>query len=537
MGPMGETSPNCESRPGQEPSMYLRVVRERLAVIVVIVILAVGLTLFYSIRQTPMYSATSQVLRQTAALDQTLFGTSVFQYQDAQRQLQTGADLIKTRAVAEMVKKELGSRRSVGNLLQMVTATTANQTDIIRITAESPDPTEAADVANSFARQFINYRQEKNRAVLAAADEQVVSELENMNAEELASERGVTLTRKHEELRILLAMQTGGFEFIQEANVPSSPFSPRPLRNTGFALAGGLILGLLLAFFLEYADKRIKDEEALEAVMGLPVLASVPMVGKKWSRRSRQRPRMLIESADTKSPFAESFRMLRSNLSFFRRGEDTQTLLITSGLPEEGKSVTSINLAVSLALSGARVILIEADLRRPMLRHYLNLENDLGLSTVLAGASTFEESLQMIPFPHGGARFGDGSRGTRFETTMAKGVLCLPSGPLPPNPAELLSAPRMKETLHTATTLAEYVIIDTPPILLVSDALNLADWVDGIIVAVRLKKTTHEEARNITTILKRSGGRTLGVVANGARERRRDYYRGRHQAYYTDSAS
>ena len=332
-------------------------------------------------------------------------------------------------------------------------------------------------------------------------------------------------------------MQTGGFELIQEATAPSSPFSPRPFRNTAFALAGGLILGVLLAFLLDYKDRRIKDEEAFEAETGLPVLASVPVVGRRWSRRGRQRPRMLIESAEAKSPFAESFRMLRSNLSFYQRDRKTQILLITSGLPEEGKTVTAINLALSLALSGAKVVLIEADLRRPMIRHYLDFRNELGLSTVLAGTSAFENSLQTIRFPHRVDDLDERTRGKRPDTGMAQGVLCLASGPLPPNPAELLSSERMKETLAAAAAVAEFVVIDTPPILLVADALNLAKWVDGIIVAARLKKTTREEARETMTILQRSGGRVLGVVANGARPKRREYYRGRHQAYYTGAES
>ena len=525
-----------DDRPGKEAAVYLRVLRERWAVILVIVILAVGLAYLYSSRQTPTYSATSKVLRQTAALDQTLFGTSVFQYQDAQRQLQTGVDLIESRAVAQMVKDDLGSSRSVGSLLSMVVATTGSQTDIIQISAESPDPGEAADVANSFARQFINYRQERNRSILAAADEQVVSELQAMSAEELAAERGITLTQKHEELRILSAMQTGGFEIAQEAIVPSSPFSPRTLRNTGFALAGGLILALLAAFLLEYGDRRIKDEDSIETHMGLPVLASVPLVGGRWARRGQQRPKMLIGFADSQSPYVESFRTLRSNLSFYRQGRASQALLITSGLPEEGKTVTAINLALSLALSGAKVILIEADLRRPMLRQYLRLDNDIGLSTVLVGASSLEDALQLLPFPRADGLSAQEHRKGGLDTAMARGVLCLASGPLPPNPAELLSSPRMKEIVDAARTAAEYVIIDTPPILLVSDALNLAEWVDGIIVTARVKKTTIDEAREIRTILQRSGGRALGVVANGARKRR-GYYRGRHRAYYTSTES
>lgn len=268
---------------GAQPADYFRVVRERKWVILAVMVLAVGLALGYSLRQTPLYQATAVILRQTAALDQTLFGTTVFQFEDATRQLQTGANLVKLNVVGQMVKDDLHSEHTVGALLHMTTVTPVNSSDVIRVSAASPDPNEVAAVADSFARQFIKYRKEANQSILAAADAQVVAELSQMTAAELASERGITLTQKHEELGILQSMQTGGFELVQEASVPQSPFSPRPVRNTGFALVGGLVLGILLAFLLDYVDRRIKNEETMERAFGLPVLASVPKLGRWWN--------------------------------------------------------------------------------------------------------------------------------------------------------------------------------------------------------------------------------------------------------------
>jgi succinoglycan biosynthesis transport protein ExoP len=506
--------------------------RERKWIIILAVVVAVGLALAYSISRTPLYQATTAVARQTAALDQTLFGTSVFQLQDAQRQLQTGASLVKLTAVAQMVRSDLNSMRSTGALLGMVTVTPSSQTDLMRISAESADPAEAAAVANSFAHQFIEYRREANRSILAAADEKIVAELTSMSPDELKSERGVTLTQKHGELGILESMQTGGFEVVQEATQPGSPVSPRPVRNTAFALIGGLLLGILLAFALDYADRRIKDEPALEREFGLPVLASVPRASRRWARQKSRRHKPPIGFADPQSPFLEAFRTLRSNLRFYQLDKKSQTLLVTSGLPQEGKTVTTINLALSLALSGAKVILLDADLRRPMLHEYLGLSKDVGVSSVLVGTSTFGESLQVVQVPDLVPDPRLNGESPRKGTPLQKRLLCMTSGPLPPNPAELLGTPRMRELVSMATAHAEYVLIDTPPILLVSDALSLGDYADGIIIVSRIKKTTIDEARDTRTMLERSGIRALGIVANGV-GRRRGYHRSHYRGYYT----
>ncbi len=532
---MNATEPQLDNIIGSQSGDYFRVVRERKWVVVVVVLLAVGLAFGYSWQETPLYQATAKALRQSAALDQTLFGTSVFEFQDAQRQLQTGANLVKLNVVAQMVKDDLHSRRTAGSLLGMVDVRGVGSTDLLLISAQSPDPKEAAAVANSFGRNFIKYRQQANQAIIAAADQRVVAELSQMTTQELASERGTTLTQKHEELGILESMQTGGFELVQEATTPSSTVSPRPIRNSLFALIGGLILGLLLAFLFDYLDRRMKDEETLEREYSLPVLASVPTVGRRWIRRGTRRSKSMVGFPDPQSPFIEAFRTLRSNLRFFQLDKGTQTLIVTSGLPQEGKTVTAVNLSLSLALSGARVILLEADLRRPMLHEYLRLDTRVGVSSVLTGAASFNEALQVVEVSDFVLHKGLNGEESSKQGPLQKNLLCMTSGPLPPNPAELLSSPRMQELIASAAAHAEYVVIDTPPLLLVSDALVLAKAVDGIIIACRVKSTTVDEAREVRTMLVRSGSRALGLVANGVGRKRRGYYRGHYKGYYTPS--
>ena len=529
---MKTTANLSDNETGIAPADFLRTLRERFVVILVTVILAVGAAVVFSLWQTPMYRASAEVLRQTAALDQTLFGTSVFRFQDAQRELQTGANLVKIKSVGRMVKDDLRSERDVEELLKMVEVTPVGSTDVIRITAVSSDPAEAADVANSFAVQFIKSRQEANRSILAAADKQVLAELEQMSPEERASERAATLTQKHEELGILQSMQTGGFELVQGAEAPVVSFSPRPVRNAGFAFLGGIFLGTLLAFLLNYLDRRIKDERNLEREFSLPVLASVPREGGRWGSDSPRRSKSLIGFSKSQWLRLEAFRSLRSNLRFYQIGSKSQTLLFTSALPQEGKTVTAINLGLTLALSGARVILLEADLRRPSFHRYLNMDKSVGMSTVLVGASTFQESLQVVRVadyvPDPGL---NGATADLREADLKKDLLCMTSGPLPPNPAELLGSPRMQELISTAAAHAEYVLIDGPPLLLVSDALNIAGQVDGIIITTRLKSTTIDEARDVRAVLERSGGRALGLVANGVSSKSKSYYRGQYKDY------
>ena len=263
----------------------------------------------------------------------------------------------------------------------------------------SSDPQEATDVANSFATQFIQYRLDANQAILDAADQRVLAQLGQMTSAERASEEGKALTQFRNQLQNLSATQTGGFRSHPRGHPPDlldlAAACPRHRVRLPRRPGPGHTPGLLV----DYIDRRIKNEETMEKEFGLPVLASVPKVGRGWSSQHGRYPRGLIGFASADSPFLEAYRTLRSNLKFYQLEHRTQTLLVTSGLAREGKTVTAINLCLSLALSGARVILLEADLRRPMIDQYLNLDTRLGVSSVLAGTSTFSDSLQVVRVP------------------------------------------------------------------------------------------------------------------------------------------
>lgn len=505
---------------------YLKVVRDRWWVILVCVVVVLGAALVSSFTQTPLYKATAKIVRQQGSLEAALFGSSFLQYQDPVRLTQTAAGLVTVEEVATLVKEDLSSPRSPTELSEMVQATPDTKSDVISISATSTSPREAADVANAFARDFIIYRQTTDKSLLEVARQVLEKQIESMNPVDAASDRGRSLAQRLEELGIIEQIQTGGFMVSEPAKAPGSPFSPQPLRNAVLALVVGLVLGLGLAFLLEYLDRRIKDEPTLEKLFGVPVLATVPLVGGKWAEgRKGSRSDMPIGFADKHSPLIEAFRTLRSNLQYFGVDREIRTILITSPLPREGKTTVSINLALGLALSGARVIVLEADMRRPMLHSYLNLGNEVGMSNVLAGTHTFAEAMQLVRvddyMPEDARRQATTASA---DLLLQKNLYCLTSGPLPPNPSELMGSAKMQELLRTAAETADYVIVDTPPLLVAADAVTLSAHVDGVLLTARFFSTTRDAAQAARELLERVGARVIGAVAFGGR-RSQGYYR------------
>ena len=517
---------------------YFQALKERKWIVVAIVVVAVAVALAISLRMTPQYVATAQVLRQSAALDRTLFGTSVFDFQDPTQQLETGANLVKLNAVTAMVKSSLKSPRTPQSLRGMTSVSTVPQFDVIRISAKSPDPVEAAAVANAYARQFIVYRQQADEAILAAAQTQVQDELNKMTTADQASVRGQTLIQKREELGVLGSMQTGGFALVQEATVPVEPVEPRTLRNVGLAFIGALLFGVLLALVLDRMDRRLKTEDAIEKEFGLPVLTTTPRLRRRWIKQNSKHSYEAVSLSEPSPRFVESFRTLRSNLKYFEFDRQIRTIVITSGLPQEGKTITTVNLAMSLALSGARVIVIEADLRRPMLHKYLKLRDAVGVSTLLAGNHPLEGALQAVSRvdSSGSRRKEAGDADDKVAAVriprLERSFYCLTSGPIPPNPAELVGSQQMVKLIADAAAVADYVLIDTPPLLVVADAISLFGVVDAVLVCTRINSTTIDEAREVRTILERTGARALGLVAGGAKRPRRR--RGDGYGYYVD---
>lgn len=227
---------------------------------------------------------------------------------------------------------------------------------------------------------------------------------------------------------------------------------------------------------------------------------------------------------------------MRSSLQYFDVDGGLRTIMITSGLPQEGETTTTINLGISLALSGKRVIVLESDLRRPMVHEYFQLKNEVGLSTVLAGRVPVERALKLVrmdPFIPQRARRDPNEPSA---ATLCKNLCCLLSGPRPPNPAELLGSARMGEVVAELESLADYVLIDTSPVLPVSDAVTVARWVDAVILTVRLRSITRQDLQEVCHLLGRTGTRIIGVVACGAKAGKAYYGKRAYEYAYTGQA-
>ncbi len=273
---------------------------------------------------------------------------------------------------------------------------------------------------------------------------------------------------------------------IQMAQLPMHPTSPRPKLNLALGLLVGLGVGVGGALLRETLDTSVKSPEQAEDLVGAPMLGAI-----SFDPEASKRP--LVVHVSPNSTRAEAFRQLRTNLQFVDIEHPLRSVVITSSVPGEGKSTTTCNIAITLAQAGVRVILVEGDLRRPRIADYMGMEGAVGLTSVLLGRTPLEDALQA---------FGDGV------------LQVLPSGPLPPNPSELLGSDGMEELLRRLEGMTDIVLIDAPPLLPVTDAAVLGALTSGLIMLVRSNTTRKEQLRRASATVQGVGATVLGVVLN-----------------------
>ncbi|MBS9375460.1 polysaccharide biosynthesis tyrosine autokinase [Rhodococcus sp. B50] len=270
----------------------------------------------------------------------------------------------------------------------------------------------------------------------------------------------------------------------QYAATPSSPVTPKTTRNVALGLAVGLLLGIALAVLRDRLDNTIKDRNAVEDIAGTGVVGVIPL-----DKARHEEPAIVF--ADANSGDAEAYREMRTNLQFLEVDNPPRAIVITSSLPSEGKTTTAVNTALVLAEAGHSVVLVEADLRRPRVTKYLGTLGDAGLSTVLANQASLEDVLQP----------------TRFD-----GMWVLAAGGLPPNPSELLGSAHAREVIEDLRSRFDYVIIDAPPLLPVTDAAILTSIADGALLIARYGKTTREQFARAVGNLRAVNAPVLGTI-------------------------
>ncbi|MCB0281401.1 MAG: polysaccharide biosynthesis tyrosine autokinase [Calditrichae bacterium] len=316
----------------------------------------------------------------------------------------------------------------------------------------------------------------------------------------------IMMTKKLEETKIQEAGQRKDVRIVDEAIEPLIPTKPKKKLNLALGVVLGLGLGIGITFLREYFDNTIKTHEELEN-LGYNILANIPKIEmskveqKLENRLSKLGPiegkrieARLITHLDPKSPVSEAYRTLRTNLQFSRIDKSIRSLLVTSSGPKEGKSTTSANLAIAIAQSGKKVVLIDGDLRRPVVHSIFGIEKDDGLTNYLMNDISYEKMI---------------------KKSIMDNLSIIPSGILPPNPSELLSSTRMEELIEKLKTNFDTILFDTPPIIAVTDAAILSTKVDGAILVVSAGQTNYDAVVRAKSLLSNVNANILGALLNG----------------------
>lgn len=490
---------------------YVRLFARRKWTVFIALGVVMGTSLGVSFLKTPIYQGTAQILLQARSTD-SLFDPQTGARTDPNRAIQTEIQVLKSEPVKTAVREKLG-------VAPKISAAPVAQTDVIQVKARSTRPDRAALVANTYAQSYIDFRRRQAVNDLLEAGQEVQAKVISLQADidRLSSQIAVADPRARaeaearvrpqldtlvaqqslfkqrlDELQVDAALKTGGAQLVTPASVPDDPVEPRPKRTAVLAFVVGSLFALGLAFLFDHLDDSIKTKDELEAVSGgLPVLGLIPSISN-WKDR---RQSMLISAADPGSPAAEAYRSLRTSVQFLGLDRPVEVLLVTSPNASEGKTTTLSNLAISLARAGQQVIVVCCDLRRPRLHQFFGVSNAVGFTSVLLGEVPLSAALKRI----------------RDEDYLR----VLASGPLPPNPSELLSSPRVAELVQALRRQADVVLFDAPPVLPVTDAAVLSTQCDAALLVTTANVTTKKQVGRAIEVLQQVDARIVGTVLNG----------------------
>ena len=521
--------PGGLGRPAADLRTYVAILRRRKWSVLVGLVLVVGLMALNTLRQTPAYNSTAQVLVKPVTPNQILQSVNYAFLLG----METEQALVSSPAVAERAAGLVGEQGLPAQQPGSVAVTVPEQTTFLEITYTSGDAASAQVWADAYAQAYVENRRvqafteyetlqksvQDQIAKLDAERSEIQAELERARRDEVPALKGDlgALDRRilafEGQLTQAGVPSTVPAEVVRPAELSSSPSSPDYVRNAALAVVLGLGLGLGLAFVRERFDDRISSREDLEGLLGVSVLAVVPKV-PGWRKRSSAK---LVARDKPRSPAAEAYRTIRTNVDYLARTNDLKIIAVTSPTLGEGKTTSTANLALTLAQTEKRVIAISCDLRKPRLHTFFGVSNATGLTELLTAG---------VPI------------GSIVAKSDEPTLRVIPSGPIPPNPAELLGSDAMRQFLQGIRNYADYVLLDTPPVLAVSDAAVLAPQCDGVIIVVDATSTTRTAVKVMREQLEQVGSRILGGIYNNFDPRRTKSYPGHYRYYaYGDKRS
>lgn len=487
---------------------------------------------------TPVYAASTTLLvNEAPSSGKTADYTSIL---TSERLARTYSEMMTKQPVLEEALKDLNvDPATARSLPARINVNLVRDTQLMVLQVESEDPELAMNLANAIPVAFsrknaavqteryadskanltveidalkeqIAGKQTEINAIGTPADVAKESELARLQTELTQLRQSLAyLLQSFENIRLAEAQSTSNIVTVEEATLPKSPIRPRTVQNTLLGALVGLMLSIGVVFLIEYLDDRIRSPDQIDKVLKLPVVGLIAKMSNGYHGTGKHR---LVAVREPRSPVVEAFRSLRTNIQFAGVDQPIRTLLVTSAGPSEGKSTVASNLAVVMAQAGLKVVMVDADLRRPTLHKQFNQVNRSGLTDMIL----------RDPSQWSGLAIASG----------VPNLSLLLSGSLPPNPSELLGSKRMHQLIDHLHQAYDVVIIDAPPLLPVTDALVLSALTDGVLMVIDYGSTRIGEAVQGKTQLDQSGARILGVVMNKIPTGRRGYsYYYRH--YYT----
>ena len=495
---------------------YLHVLRRRKWIILQAAVLVPAAAIGFSLHQQKLYRASAQVLLSSQNLATELTGTQQTGVSvQPDRVAQTQADVARVPAIAARVLRRVpGTGLTVQRFLSHSGVSTATNADILTFEVVNRDAVLARRLVDEYAASYTVYRRSLDTAAIHTALQSVDARIGQLVD---AGGRGgalyASLVERQQTLATMQALQTSNAAVVQQAQKVSQ-VQPKTSRNAILGIFLGIVLGIGLAFLREALDTRVRNAEEIgERLGGLSLLARVPVPSKKLRAKNR-----LVMLDSPTGVQAEAFRMLRTNLDFATLGRSARTIMVTSAVEQEGKSTTIANLAVALARTGQRVVLVDLDLRRPFLHKFFDLDSP-GITQVALGHISLEEALVPVAIADARQRWKANGNGNGNGHGAVKGILeVLPSGPIPPDPGEFVGTAVLSEILEELRMRADFVLIDAPPVLHVGDAMALSTKVDGILVVTRMQVVRRHMLNELARQLANAPTPVLGFVVTAADE-------------------
>lgn len=506
-------------------SDYLRVLRERRILIVLVTLVFAGAALALSIREEPTYVAETSLSFADPAQDLDILGTPVAPSRGPEQRAAESAVEVTRPEIFEGARERLRTQMSASGLQSRVSAQPEARTNFVVVEARSGDPDFSARLANAVAAEVVETETEEARERFSNALARQRRRLRALDSRTDQVTRSVIAERisRLEALRDIARP----VEIARRATPPANPVSPRPVRNTILGLLLGLTIGIVLAFIRDSLDRRLRGSEDIEGQLDLPRIGDVSEdgMGRTIAGGKRAITNREIEAA----------RIMRMNIGLLDADSPMRSIVVTSGLPEEGKSTVAASLAYASALSGRRTLLVECDLRRPSLASRLGVAPAPGLSDCLVGEIEIGEAIQSVQTGDVTSPSGTGGNGNGPEPhpkVAGEAFDCVTAGTHSPRPAELIGSRRFDEFLETVRERYDFVVLDTSPLLAVVDTLELIPKVDGVVLCVRRGRTTRDQARAAKAALDHLPARPTGVVVTGLEAREAVYY-GRYAYGYS----